>query len=94
MATAATTSFAWDPCLAGETILIGSVETVRDQIQQLIQVSGINYFVGSFAWGSLSPEHSRASLGCSSPRSCRPSPSADQLAFVRTAGKRLIASSR
>ncbi len=54
--------FAWDPCLAGETILIGSVETVRDKIQQLVEVSGINYFVGSFAWGSLSPEHSRASL--------------------------------
>ncbi|MCZ6665071.1 MAG: LLM class flavin-dependent oxidoreductase [Gammaproteobacteria bacterium] len=54
--------FAWEPCLAGETILIGSVDTVRDQIQRLVTESGINYFVGSFAWGSLSPEESHRSL--------------------------------
>jgi alkanesulfonate monooxygenase SsuD/methylene tetrahydromethanopterin reductase-like flavin-dependent oxidoreductase (luciferase family) len=54
--------FAWDACLAGETILIGSVDKVRDQIQRLVSESGINYFVGSFAWGSLSPEESQRSL--------------------------------
>lgn len=54
--------FAWDPCLAGETILIGSVEKVRDQIQELVSLSAINYFVGSFAWGSLSPEQSQRSF--------------------------------
>ena len=54
--------FGWDGCLAGETILIGSVSKVRDQIQQLVAESGINYFVGSFAWGSLSLEQSRQSL--------------------------------
>ena len=54
--------FAWDSCLAGETILIGSVAKVRDQIQQLVSESGINYFVGSFAWGSLSPEESQRSF--------------------------------
>ena len=54
--------FAWDSCLAGETILIGSVDTVREQIQRLVSESGINYFVGSFAWGSLSPEESQRSL--------------------------------
>ena len=54
--------FAWDSCLAGETILIGSVDKVRDQIQRLVSESGINYFVGSFAWGSLSPEESQRSL--------------------------------
>lgn len=54
--------FAWDPCFAGETILIGSVDKVREQIQQLVSASGINYFVGSFAWGSLSPAQSRQSL--------------------------------
>ncbi len=54
--------FAWEPCLAGETILIGSIDTVRDQIQRLVTESGINYFVGSFAWGSLSPEKSHRSL--------------------------------
>lgn len=54
--------FAWEPCLAGETILIGSVAKVREQIQQLVAEGGINYFVGSFAWGSLSPAQSRRSL--------------------------------
>ncbi len=54
--------FAWDACLAGETILIGSVATVREQIQRLVSESGINYFVGSFAWGSLSPQQSHRSL--------------------------------
>ena len=54
--------FAWEPCLAGETILMGSVDKVRDQIQQLVSESGINYFVGSFAWGSLSPEASQRSF--------------------------------
>ena len=54
--------FAWDPCFAGETILIGSVDKVREQIQQLVSESGINYFVGSFAWGSLTPAQSQQSL--------------------------------
>lgn len=54
--------FDWDKCLAGETILIGSVDTVGEQIQQLVAASEINYFVGSFAWGSLSPSDSRDSL--------------------------------
>lgn len=54
--------FDWEACLAGETILIGSVAKVREQIQRVVAESGINYFVGSFAWGSLSPAQSRRSL--------------------------------
>lgn len=54
--------FEWNACLAGETILIGSVDKVREQIRDLIGQSDINYFVGSFAWGSLTPEQSRRSL--------------------------------
>ncbi|MGB1885596.1 MAG: LLM class flavin-dependent oxidoreductase [Gammaproteobacteria bacterium] len=54
--------FDWDNCLAAETVLVGSVEKVRAQIQQLVTESAINYFVGSFAWGSLRPEDSMASL--------------------------------
>ena len=54
--------FAWESCLANETILIGSTGTVREKIQQLVEESGINYFVGSFAWGSLSFDQSRESL--------------------------------
>ncbi|MFT4582226.1 MAG: alkanesulfonate monooxygenase SsuD [Gammaproteobacteria bacterium] len=54
--------FSWDPCFAGEVILIGSVDKVRDQIQKIVDDCGINYFIGSFAWGSLTPEQSRRSL--------------------------------
>lgn len=54
--------FRWDPCVAAETVLIGSVDKVREQIQRVVSESGINYFVGSFAWGSLAPAESRRSL--------------------------------
>lgn len=54
--------FDWDACLAGETILVGSVATVREQLRRLVAESGINYVVGSFAWGSLSAAQSRRSL--------------------------------
>ncbi len=54
--------FRWDPCFAGETILVGSVAKICEQIQRVVSESGINYFVGSFAWGSLTPEQSRRSL--------------------------------
>jgi len=54
--------FDWNACLGAETILIGSVDKVRDQIRELVELSGINYFVGSFAWGSLTPAQSQRSL--------------------------------
>jgi len=54
--------FNWEKGLAGETILVGSPATVRDQIQRLVTASGINYFMGSFAWGDLSFEQSAHSL--------------------------------
>ncbi len=54
--------FSWEACLASETILIGSPETVRDKIEKLVEQSGINYFVGSFAWGSLTFEESKESF--------------------------------
>lgn len=54
--------FDWDKGLEAETVLIGSVEKVRDQIHQVIEMSDVNYFVGAFAWGALKPEDSRNSL--------------------------------
>ena len=54
--------FDWDAGLAGETVLVGSVAKVREQILRLVAETGINYVVGSFAWGSLSPAHSQRSL--------------------------------
>ena len=45
--------FAWEPSLQGETILIGSPARVREQAARLLEVSGCNYVIGAFAWGSL-----------------------------------------
>ena len=54
--------FSWEACLASETILIGSADTVLGQIQKLVDESDINYLAGAFAWGSLSFEQSKSSL--------------------------------
>ncbi|MEC9248782.1 MAG: LLM class flavin-dependent oxidoreductase [Pseudomonadota bacterium] len=54
--------FSWESCISNESILVGSVETVKNKIQKLIDQSDINYFVGSFAWGSLPFEQSKKSF--------------------------------
>lgn len=45
--------FSWDLGVAGETLLFGSPDTVRGKVERLLEESGCNYFIGSFAWGSL-----------------------------------------
>jgi alkanesulfonate monooxygenase SsuD/methylene tetrahydromethanopterin reductase-like flavin-dependent oxidoreductase (luciferase family) len=45
--------FAWEPSLQGETILFGSPARVREQMARLLEVSGCNYVIGAFAWGTL-----------------------------------------
>ncbi len=45
--------FSWDLGVAGQTILFGSPSRVRDQVAALLDATGCNYFIGSFAWGSL-----------------------------------------
>ena len=54
--------FDWDVCIANESVLVGSVNTVKNKIKNLVDRSDINYFAGSFAWGSLPFEKSRQSL--------------------------------
>jgi alkanesulfonate monooxygenase SsuD/methylene tetrahydromethanopterin reductase-like flavin-dependent oxidoreductase (luciferase family) len=54
--------FDWEKGLAGETILVGSPATVREKIQRLVALSGINYFMGSFAWGALTYAQSARSM--------------------------------
>lgn len=54
--------FRFENCLAGETILVGSAATVRDQIRRVVAAGELDYFVGSFAWGRLTPAQSRHSL--------------------------------
>lgn len=54
--------FRWENCLAGETVLVGSPATVREKIRNVVAAGDIDYFVGSFAWGSLTPAQSERSL--------------------------------
>ncbi|MSR13569.1 MAG: LLM class flavin-dependent oxidoreductase [Gammaproteobacteria bacterium] len=54
--------FDWDSGIAAETILVGSPSRIREQVARLINESGINYVVSSFAWGSLTHAQSTHSL--------------------------------
>jgi alkanesulfonate monooxygenase SsuD/methylene tetrahydromethanopterin reductase-like flavin-dependent oxidoreductase (luciferase family) len=54
--------FDWDLGIAAETVLIGSPQTVAEKAARLFRDGGINYLIGAFAWGSLTPEQCRHSL--------------------------------
>ena len=54
--------FDWDGGLAAETLLVGSPAKVREQVQRLVGESGINYFIGAFAWGTLTAAQAQRSL--------------------------------
>jgi alkanesulfonate monooxygenase SsuD/methylene tetrahydromethanopterin reductase-like flavin-dependent oxidoreductase (luciferase family) len=45
--------FAWEPSVEHETILFGSPTRLRELMGRLIETSGCNYVVCSFAWGSM-----------------------------------------
>jgi alkanesulfonate monooxygenase SsuD/methylene tetrahydromethanopterin reductase-like flavin-dependent oxidoreductase (luciferase family) len=51
-----------DAALRGETILAGSPERVSAQIERLIDVTGVDYVIGAFAWGDLTLAQSLRSL--------------------------------
>jgi hypothetical protein len=54
--------FAWEPSLRDETIIFGSPARVREQLARLLEVSGCNYVIGAFAWGTLSHAQALHSL--------------------------------
>jgi alkanesulfonate monooxygenase SsuD/methylene tetrahydromethanopterin reductase-like flavin-dependent oxidoreductase (luciferase family) len=54
--------FAWEPALQGETILFGTPARVREHMAQLLEVSGCNYAICAFAWGTLPHEQALRSL--------------------------------
>lgn len=54
--------FAWEPAIQGETIIFGSPARVREQMARLLEVSGCNYVVCSFAWGNFTHEQTLHSL--------------------------------
>jgi alkanesulfonate monooxygenase SsuD/methylene tetrahydromethanopterin reductase-like flavin-dependent oxidoreductase (luciferase family) len=45
--------FAWETATQHETILFGSPARVREQLARVLEVSGCNYVIGAFAWGTL-----------------------------------------
>jgi alkanesulfonate monooxygenase SsuD/methylene tetrahydromethanopterin reductase-like flavin-dependent oxidoreductase (luciferase family) len=45
--------FSWETSTQHETILFGSPARVREQIAQLLEVSGCNYVICAFAWGTF-----------------------------------------
>ena len=45
-----------------ETILYGSPARVREQMARLLEVSGCNYVICAFAWGSIPHEQALRSL--------------------------------
>ena len=48
--------------LEADGAIVGSVETVRDQINDAMKVSGCDYLVGRFAFGDMSYEDTKHSL--------------------------------
>jgi alkanesulfonate monooxygenase SsuD/methylene tetrahydromethanopterin reductase-like flavin-dependent oxidoreductase (luciferase family) len=45
--------FAWETATQHETILFGSPARVHEQLARVLEVSGCNYVIGAFAWGTL-----------------------------------------
>jgi alkanesulfonate monooxygenase SsuD/methylene tetrahydromethanopterin reductase-like flavin-dependent oxidoreductase (luciferase family) len=54
--------FSWETSTQAETILFGSPGRVREQMAQLLEVSGCNYVICAFAWGTLPHEQTLHSL--------------------------------
>ncbi len=54
--------FNWDSATKHKTILFGSPDTVRADMQELVETSGCNYVICAFSWGDLSFEESARSM--------------------------------
>ena len=54
--------FAWEPSRQNQTIIFGSPERVKEQVEELMEQTGCNYLICAFAWGALTHEQSIHSL--------------------------------
>lgn len=52
----------FDTALRRGLIVAGSPATVRRLVQEVVHATGTNYFVGTFSFGSLSPQQTLASI--------------------------------
>jgi alkanesulfonate monooxygenase SsuD/methylene tetrahydromethanopterin reductase-like flavin-dependent oxidoreductase (luciferase family) len=48
--------------LAAQVLVAGSPETLRAHIRDLVEQTGVDYFVGAFRWGDLSAAEAEASM--------------------------------
>lgn len=46
--------FGWEAALAQKTVIFGTPERVREDVAELLEVSGCNYVACGFSWGGLS----------------------------------------
>ena len=54
--------FDWEPSLRDGSIIFGSPERVKEQVEELMDHTGCNYVICAFAWGTLTHEQSLQSL--------------------------------
>jgi alkanesulfonate monooxygenase SsuD/methylene tetrahydromethanopterin reductase-like flavin-dependent oxidoreductase (luciferase family) len=54
--------FDWETATQRETVLCGSPARVRERLSELVEVSGCNYVICSFAWGTLAHQQTLKSL--------------------------------
>ncbi len=54
--------FAWEPSIRDGSIIFGSPERVKEQVEELMDQTGCNYLACAFAWGTLTHEQSLHSL--------------------------------
>ena len=54
--------FSWEVSMQHETIIFGSPARVREQLARMLEVSGCNYVICSFAWGTFTLEQLLRSL--------------------------------
>jgi alkanesulfonate monooxygenase SsuD/methylene tetrahydromethanopterin reductase-like flavin-dependent oxidoreductase (luciferase family) len=54
--------FDWESAVQASSVVCGSPATVRAAVARLVETTGCNYVIGSFAWGSLSHAQSMRSL--------------------------------
>jgi alkanesulfonate monooxygenase SsuD/methylene tetrahydromethanopterin reductase-like flavin-dependent oxidoreductase (luciferase family) len=52
----------FDEFRAQDMVLVGSPETVADQVARVLELGGLNYLACAFAWGSLDPGAALTSL--------------------------------
>ena len=54
--------FGWEMATQHETILFGSPARVREQLERLVEVSGCNYVLCVFAWGTIPHDQALRSM--------------------------------